>query len=110
LLRESLINAGYATNNDEADDLIVNALGIPKDYTETNTDWYDVVTQTGDQAQYNFSLTGGNEKTQFYTSAGFFQPEWYNHNFKLQTLQRRLFANAQTQFKTYIHNRFKRQL
>jgi len=72
LLRESLINAGYATNNDEADDLIVNALGIPQDYTATNTDWYDVVTQTGDQAQYNFSLTGGNEKTQFYTSAGFF--------------------------------------
>lgn len=75
LLRESLINAGYATNNEEADDLIVNALGIPADYTSTNTDWYDVVTQSGQQAQYNFSLTGGNEKTQFYTSAGLFNQE-----------------------------------
>ena len=75
LLRESLINAGYASNNEEADDLIVNALGIPEDYTKTNTDWYDVVTQSGKQSQYNFSLTGGNEKTQFYTSAGLFNQE-----------------------------------
>ncbi|HYK47838.1 MAG TPA: TonB-dependent receptor [Parafilimonas sp.] len=71
LLRESLINAGYAADNDEADYLIENALGIPKDYTKTNTDWYNVVTQTGNQSQFNVSLSGGNEKTQFYTSAGY---------------------------------------
>lgn len=72
LLRESVINAGYVNNNNQADDFIENALGIPKDYTKTNTDWYDVVTQRGNQSQYNLSLTGGNDKTQFYTSAGLF--------------------------------------
>lgn len=72
LLRESVINAGYAGDNDEADDFIKNALGIPKNYTKTNTDWYKAVTQNGNQQQYNVSLTGGNEKTQFYTSAGLF--------------------------------------
>jgi TonB-linked SusC/RagA family outer membrane protein len=72
LLRESVINAGYAGNNDDADKFIENGLGIPKDYTQTNTDWYNVVTQTGNQSQYNLSLTGGDAKTQFYTSAGLF--------------------------------------
>jgi TonB-linked SusC/RagA family outer membrane protein len=72
LLRESVINAGIASNNDEADKFITQYLGIPADYTKTNTDWYDVVTQTGDQSQFNLSLTGGNDKTQFYTSAGLF--------------------------------------
>ncbi len=72
LLRESFINPGYANNNKQADDLIHNFLGIPEDYTKTNTNWYDVVTQTGNQSQYNVSLSGGTEKTQFYTSAGYF--------------------------------------
>jgi TonB-linked SusC/RagA family outer membrane protein len=72
LLRESFINPGYASNNKDADDLIHNFLGIPEDYTKTNTNWYNIVTQTGNQSQYNLSLSGGTEKTQFYTSAGYF--------------------------------------
>jgi TonB-linked SusC/RagA family outer membrane protein len=75
LLRESFINPGYASNNEEADDLINNFLGIPENYTKTNTNWYNVVTQNANQTQYNISLSGGTEKTQFYTSAGYFNQE-----------------------------------
>ena len=70
-----MINPGYANNNKQADDIIENGFGIPEDYTKTNTDWYNVVTQTGNQHQYNLSLSGGTDKTQFYTSAGFFNQD-----------------------------------
>ncbi|MBS1932754.1 MAG: TonB-dependent receptor [Bacteroidetes bacterium] len=75
VLRESLINAGYATDDASADALItdpVNGLGILSNYTSVNTNWLDVVTQKGNQSQYNLSLNGGNDKTQFYASAGYF--------------------------------------
>lgn len=75
VLREALINAGYATDNSSADALItdpVNGLGILPNYTSINTNWHDVVSQKGNQSQYNLSLSGGNEKTQFYASGGYF--------------------------------------
>jgi TonB-linked SusC/RagA family outer membrane protein len=78
LLRESLINAGYATDDASADAIITdpdNGLGINPDYTNINTDWLDVVSRSGNQQQYNLSLTGGNSKTQFYASAGLFKQE-----------------------------------
>ncbi|MFL9485256.1 SusC/RagA family TonB-linked outer membrane protein [Chitinophagaceae bacterium LWZ2-11] len=78
LLRESLINAGYVTNNADADALIAdptNGLGIPTNYTSINTNWLGLVTQTGNQGQYNLSLNGGNEKTQFYASGGYFDQQ-----------------------------------
>lgn len=40
-----------------------------------DTDWIDVVTRTGKQAQYNVSVDGGNEKTQFHVSGGHFTQE-----------------------------------
>ncbi len=75
LLREGVINAGLATDDASADALIsnpVNGLGIDPNYTKTNTDWLKVVTRAGRQAQYNLSLSGGDEKTQFYASGGLF--------------------------------------
>jgi TonB-linked SusC/RagA family outer membrane protein len=75
VLRQSLINAGYANDNAEADDIITdpnNGLGILPNYTTINTNWRDVVTRKANQEQYNVSLSGGNEKTQFYSSAGYF--------------------------------------
>ena len=75
VLRESLINAGYASNNADADAIITdptNGLGILPNYTSINTNWLDVVTQKGNQSQYNLSLSGGNDKTQFYASGGIF--------------------------------------
>ena len=78
VLRESLINAGYASNNTEADALIidpVNGLGFDSNWTKTNTNWLDVVTRTGKQRQYNASVSGGNESTQYYASAGYFDQD-----------------------------------
>jgi TonB-dependent starch-binding outer membrane protein SusC len=40
-----------------------------------NTNWIDQVTRDGNQAQYNVSANGGNEKTQFNVSAGYFKQE-----------------------------------
>lgn len=40
-----------------------------------DVDWIDVVSRTGKQAQYNVSVDGGNEKTQFHVSGGHFTQE-----------------------------------
>lgn len=75
VLRQAIINSGYATNNAQADALIVdpvNGFGFPKNYTATNTNWFDVVKQNGNQSQVNLSLSGGNDKTTIYASAGYF--------------------------------------
>jgi len=78
LLRESLINSELAPDNDSADRLIidpVNGYGLAPGWDKTNTDWIKVVTRTGKQQQYNLSLSGGNEKNQFYASAGYFNQD-----------------------------------
>ncbi len=75
LLRQSLINAGYATDNSSADAIITDpsqGLGILPNYTSINTNWNDVVQKKGNQSQYNISISGGNEKTQVYASGGYF--------------------------------------
>jgi TonB-linked SusC/RagA family outer membrane protein len=74
ILREGLINAGYATDNPSADALITspNGLGYPSNYTATNTNWRDVVQRNGNQSQYNLSVSGGTDKTQVYLSGGYF--------------------------------------
>ena len=72
----SLINAGYAADAAEADALIidpVNGFAFSPDWDKTNTNWYDLVTHKGSQQQYNMSMTGGSEKTQFYISGGYFR-------------------------------------
>lgn len=74
-MRQALINAGFATDNADADALIIdpNGFGFFSGYEKVNTDWKKVVTQSAPQAQYNLSMTGGNDKTQFYASAGYFK-------------------------------------
>jgi TonB-linked SusC/RagA family outer membrane protein len=78
LIRQSLINAGYADNNDEADALITDpddGLGFDPNWTKTNTNWLNEVTRKGAQQQYNLSLSGGTDKTQFYASGGYFDQQ-----------------------------------
>lgn len=77
ILRQSIINAGDATDNAGADALIIdpNYYGIPSNYLATNTNWLNAVTQKGKQQQYNLSLSGGNEKTTFYASGGYFKQD-----------------------------------
>ncbi len=78
VLIQSLINAGLATDVASADPLItdpVNGYGLPAGYLSTNTNWLNTVTQKGQQQQYNLSMSGGNEKTTFYVSGGYFKQD-----------------------------------
>lgn len=73
VLQEALINAGFATDTADANTIItdpVNGFGLKPD---VNTNWFDQVTQNGSQQQYNLSMQGGNDKTQFYISGGYFR-------------------------------------
>lgn len=40
-----------------------------------NTNWFDIVTRRGQQQQYNLSASGGEGKTTFYLSGGYFKQE-----------------------------------
>ncbi len=78
VFRQSVINAQYATDNASADAVIidpVNGFGIDPNYTKTNTDWLSNITRSAAQRQYNLSLSGGDAKTQFYTSGGYFKQD-----------------------------------
>lgn len=69
LFREALANAGNTPAQIEAQE---ERFGIK---SGKSNDWYDLVTRTGKQQQYNVSLNGGNEKTKFFASAGYFGQE-----------------------------------
>ena len=71
LTKEGLINAGIANDDATATAIFLGNWGD----TTTNTNWLDVVTRTGHQQQYNLSASGGNERTTFYISGGYFQQQ-----------------------------------
>ena len=76
LLRQAVINANKATDNASADAYLTGPnYGLPADYASQYANWHDLVTRTGNQSQLNANLNGGNEKTQFYASAGFFSQD-----------------------------------
>ena len=77
LLRQAVINANEAPDIPGADAFITSSsgFGLPANYATTYTNWHDVVTRKGNQAQLNASLSGGNEKTQFYASTGYFKQD-----------------------------------
>ena len=69
LLEEGLVNAGLPA---------ATAAAIADSYGKgsgVNTDWMDLVTQRGNQQQYNLSASGGDAKNQFYFSGGYFKQE-----------------------------------
>lgn len=70
LLIEGVLNRPSLgiTNRDDAYQYLINQ-GLEPD---VNTDWFDVITQVGNYAQYNVSASGGDEKTSFYASAGYY--------------------------------------
>jgi TonB-dependent starch-binding outer membrane protein SusC len=69
LTREGLINGGVAANAAAADALMTSSFGFGNgvDYN-----WLDGVTQKAGQSQYNISASGGNDKTTFFISGGYF--------------------------------------
>ncbi|MDO6430317.1 TonB-dependent receptor [Flavitalea sp. BT771] len=46
--------------------------GATKTYGQTNTDWQDEYFKSGVMTQHNIGLSGGNEVSRFYASAGYF--------------------------------------
>lgn len=60
--RQAYINAGL--NPDDATEIF----GSPGDRELTNTDWVDAMYRDGRLSVYDLSLSGGDEKTQFYIS------------------------------------------
>jgi TonB-linked SusC/RagA family outer membrane protein len=67
LTREGLVNAGF---NQTQIDATLNNLGINTTYNE---DWFALSTRQGNTTNLNFSASGGDPKTTFYTSLGYFK-------------------------------------
>ena len=75
-------------------------------YDGVNTNWLDEVTQNGMQNSTNFSVRGGDEKTKFYTSFGYFNQEGNTIDSKFNRLSGSLnmehAASSRLKFKTNI--------
>ncbi|HYF30450.1 MAG TPA: TonB-dependent receptor [Chitinophagaceae bacterium] len=69
LTREGLINAGHPQN---VIDNTLNTLGINN---TANEDWVELVTRQGNTKNISTSVSGGDAKTTFYASAGYFKQE-----------------------------------
>jgi len=69
LFKEALTNAGYS-----AATVATQATNYGLNSGKSN-DWYDLVTRSGKQEQYNVSINGGTEKTKLFASAGYFGQE-----------------------------------
>lgn len=67
LTREGLVNAGFSPT-DVTNTLV--GLGLNSTFNE---DWFDLVTRQGNTTNLNFSASGGDPKTTFYASVGYFK-------------------------------------
>ena len=70
LTQEGLVNAGLTAQ--QATDYLNNVLQANNGY---NTNWLDEVTRQGISQQYNVSASGGDSKTTFYASGGYFKQQ-----------------------------------
>lgn len=68
MFHEAFKNYGYT-------DAQIAKLDTTYALTSKGNDWYDLVTKNGQQQQYNISLSGGDEKTRYFSSAGFFNQD-----------------------------------
>jgi TonB-linked SusC/RagA family outer membrane protein len=67
---EGRVNAGLNPDMASALQYLDNTFGTNNG---VNTNWIDLVTRTGTQKQYNLSIDGGDAKTQFHISGGYFK-------------------------------------
>ncbi|OQP60489.1 SusC/RagA family TonB-linked outer membrane protein [Niastella vici] len=49
--------------------------GTTQTYAQTNTDWQDAYFKSGVLTQHNLSVSGGNDLSRFFTSAGYFKQD-----------------------------------
>ena len=66
ITREGLVNAGASQSTIDA------TLASRGGNNNMDYNWYNGITQTGSQQQYNLSAAGGTDKTTFYLSGGYF--------------------------------------
>lgn len=69
LTREGLVNAGASPA------AITSTLASLGQGNNVNYNWLDAVTKTGTQRQYNLSASGGNDRTTYNLSGGYFRQE-----------------------------------
>jgi len=65
-------NGNYA---DWYDPMVDQGLYFPNSLADTNFDWWDAYTQDGTYDNYNVNISGGDEKTNFFVSAGYLNQE-----------------------------------
>ncbi len=75
ITKEGLINAGFATTANVDAIFNSNFTSALTYTTPVNTDWLGAVTKTGSQQQFNLSASGGNEKTTYFLSGGYFKQD-----------------------------------
>ncbi len=72
LTRQGLIDGGVAANAAAADALMTSSFGYGNGQ---DFNWLNGVTQKGKQNQYNLSASGGNDKTTYFISGGYFKQD-----------------------------------
>ena len=70
LYTEGLVNVGFSQS--DAEQILNDFFGYN---TDANYNWLDLVTRKGQQQQINVSASGGDSKTQFFLSGGYFKQE-----------------------------------
>jgi TonB-linked SusC/RagA family outer membrane protein len=70
IYKESYLNAGGTPAN-----LATNLASFGDTTGATDIDWLHLVTRNGTQQQYNLSASGGDEKTKFFASGGYFKQQ-----------------------------------
>ncbi|HYK55744.1 MAG TPA: TonB-dependent receptor plug domain-containing protein, partial [Flavisolibacter sp.] len=70
LFREGIVNAGFSGS--DVDFIMENFFGYN---TASNYNWLDLVKRKGKQQQVNLSASGGDSKTQFFLSGGYFKQQ-----------------------------------
>ncbi|WP_242674856.1 TonB-dependent receptor [Niastella populi] len=89
--------------------------GATQTYAQTNTDWQDAYFKTGMLTQHNLGVSGGNDVSRFYSSAGYFKQDgiaqgvYYERgNFRINSDHRisKVFSFGENLFMSYSKNRY----
>jgi len=89
--------------------------GANQTFAQTNTDWQDAYFKSGMITQHNLAVSGGNEKSRFYSSAGYFKQDgiaegvnYERGNFRINSDHNisKLFTFGQSLYFSYSNQRY----
>lgn len=89
--------------------------GATQTYGQTNTDWQDAYFRTGRMTQHNVGLSGGNDVSRFYASAGYMDQEgtapglgYKRYNFRMNSDHNisKVFTFGENLYVAYGNQRF----